>query len=82
MHFIWAKSNQIHESEKGKESCNMLTEDCTRVFGLRMSDMDKDMSDTLVGTSIEVNFRMEKLMEEVSMNGETERFMMETGLQE
>jgi len=57
----------------------MLTEDCTRVFGLRMSDMDKDMSDTLVGTSIEVNFRMEKLMEEVSMNGETERFMMEIG---
>lgn len=43
--------------------------------------MAKDMNDTLVETSIEASFKMERRMEEVSMNGETVKYMMGIGLQ-
>lgn len=44
--------------------------------------MDKDTRDIHLVTSTKATFRMEKLMEEASMNGETEKYMMVNGLME
>lgn len=82
MRFTWGRCKIKVKSEKGRASCNTLTEDCTKETGIRMSGMEMDTNGTSRATSTEVNLRMGKPTDEASMSGETERSMMETGRME